>query len=80
MNGKRDGSLPTINTTDWFITDEITNTRTNISQSSVYEADISVPKKTGYRLIAIGGFDLGRSSGTRFFYFTLYRAEIEIGT
>lgn len=80
MNGKMIGPLPAIDTTDWFVSDGFSNTKTNISANSNYEADLSVPKKTGYRLIGIGGFELGHESGTRFYYFQLYRADIEIGS
>lgn len=80
MNGKREGSLPVIDTTNWFVSDTFSNTKTTISSNSNYEADLVVPKKTGYRLIGIGGFELGHESGTRYFYFTMYRAAIEIGS
>ena len=79
MNGRVNGPLPEIVTTDWFVTDKYEETQTNIGANSDYEADITIPKKEGYRLFGIGGFDLGRTSGTRYFYFKLYRAAITVG-
>lgn len=80
MNGYVNGPLPAIDTTDWFVTDTYTGTKTSISANSDYEANISIPKKPGYRLIGIGGFELGHESGTRYFYFTAYRMEIAVGS
>ena len=80
MIGKVNGPLPELDLTDWFVTDTFTNDQLSISASSSYEADLSIPKKTGYRLFAVGGYDCGNESGTRFAYFQLYRYDITIGS
>lgn len=79
MNGRIEGPLPEIVTTDWFVTETLTLEQVTVSANSDYEADVSIAKKPGYRLIGIVGFDLGRVSGTRYHYFQLYRLEFTVG-
>lgn len=80
MNGKMNGPLRELDLTDWFVTDTFQNEQLSISASSSYEADLTIPKKSGYRLFAVGGYDCGNESGTRFAYFQLYRCDITIGS